>query len=133
MWNNDKKIQEEVNLASSISVFADGLKLEGDVESLGDVRVDGYILGNVSSQRKVMIGEKGKITGNIKAQEVYVMGVMTGDIVVEGLAKIGSTGKYKGNIVSAAIEIESGAEVEGTLSKTGSLQKEGEKYLKKVK
>jgi len=133
MWNNDKKIQEEVNLASSISVFAEGLKLEGDVESLSDVRVDGSILGNVSSQRKVMIGEKGKITGNIRAQEVCVMGVMTGDIVVEGLAKIGSTGKYKGKIVSASIEIEPGADVEGTLSKTGGLQKEEENYLKKMK
>src|SRR5690606_3536829 len=133
MWNNDKKLQEEANLASSISVFAEGLKLEGDVESLSDVRVDGYILGNVSSQRKVMIGEKGKITGNIKAQEVCVMGEMTGDIVVEGLAKIGANGKFKGNIVSASIQIESGAEVEGTLSKNPNLQNEGTKYLEKVK
>lgn len=131
MWNNDKKIQEEVNLASSISVFAEGLKLEGDVESLSDIRIDGSILGNVISQRKVMIGEKGKITGNIQAQEVCIMGVMTGDIKVEGLAKIGATGKYRGKIVSSSIQIEPGAEVEGTLARAQSAKEEG--YLKKVK
>jgi cytoskeletal protein CcmA (bactofilin family) len=117
MWSNDKKNQEEYNLASSISVFAAGLKLKGDVEATGDVRIDGTMEGNVSSDRKVMIGASGKLKGNIKAQEVHVMGEMKGDVYAKGLAKVGATGKFNGSIISAQIEIEHGADIEASLTK----------------
>ncbi|MEX2593538.1 MAG: polymer-forming cytoskeletal protein [Anditalea sp.] len=117
-------MKEDTSLANSISVFAEGLKLEGNIEAINDVRVDGIILGNISSKRKVMVGGTGKIIGNIDANEVCVMGEITGDLHVKGLAKIGSTGKLKGNIVSEKIQIEEGADVEATLTKVGSSQKE---------
>lgn len=76
-------------MASSISVFAAGLKLKGDVDATNDVRIDGTMEGNISSERKVMIGASGKLKGNIKAQEVHVMGEMKGDLYAKGLAKVG--------------------------------------------
>lgn len=137
MWNNDKKMQEEVNLAGSISVFAAGLKLKGDVDAPNDVRIDGTMEGNVSSDRKVMIGATGKIKGNIKAQEVHVMGEMKGDVYAKGLAKIGSTGKFNGSIISAHIEIEQGADIEASLTKIREVREmkkeEGSNLLDKIK
>src|SRR5690606_13624277 len=117
MWSNDKKNQEEHNLASSISVFAAGLKLKGDVDATNDVRIDGIMEGNISSGRKVMIGASGHLKGNIKAEEVHVMGEMKGDLYAKGLAKVGATGKFNGSIISSQIEIEQGADVEASLTK----------------
>lgn len=137
MWNNDKKIQEEINLASSISVFAAGLKLKGDVDALNDVRIDGTMEGNISSNRKVMVGPSGKLKGNIKAQEVHVMGEMKGDVYAKGLAKIGSTGKFNGSIISSQIEIEQGADIEASLTKIRDVKEikkeEGNNLLDKIK
>lgn len=137
MWNSDKKNQEEYNLASSISVFAAGLKLKGDVEALNDVRIDGTMEGNISSERKVMIGASGKLKGNIKAQEVHVMGEMKGDLYAKGLAKVGSTGKFNGSIISSQIEIEQGADIEASLTKIRAIKEpkkeEGNNLLDKIK
>ena len=117
MWNSDKRNQEEYSLASSISVFAAGLKLKGDVDAPNDIRIDGIMEGNITCGRKVMIGASGHLKGNIKAQEVHVMGEMKGDLYAKGLAKVGATGKFNGSIISAQIEIEQGADVEASLTK----------------
>src|SRR5690606_16968667 len=137
MWSNDKKNQEEYNLASSLSVFAAGLKLKGDVDATNDVRIDGTMEGNISSDRKVMVGASGKLKGNIKAQEVHIMGEMKGDIYAKGLAKMGSTAKFNGGIISAQIEIEHGADIEASLTKLRAVKEfkkeEGINLLDKIK
>lgn len=137
MWNNDKKNQEEYNLASSISVFAAGLKLKGDVDAPNDIRIDGTMEGNVSSERKVMIGATGKLKGNIRAKEVHVMGEMKGDLYAKGLAKVGSIGKFNGSIISSQIEIEQGADIEASLTKIRAVKEikkeEGGNLLDKIK
>lgn len=119
MWNKGKKIPEEIENANSISVFAAGLKVDGDVEATNDIRIDGSILGNILANKKVLIGGSGKVKGDIHAREVYIMGEVMGDLQVYGLAKIGATAKVRGTIVSAEIQIEPGADVEGTLKKIG--------------
>lgn len=137
MWNSDKKNQEEYNLASSISVFSAGLKLKGDVDATNDVRIDGTMEGNISSERKVMIGASGKLKGNIKAQEVHVMGEMKGDLYAKGLAKVGATGKFNGSIISSQIEIEQGADIEASLTKIRPVKEmkkeDGSNLLDKIK
>lgn len=117
MWNKEKKAVEETSTPDSISVFAAGLKVEGDVDATNDLRIDGYVVGNISANKKVLVGGTGKVEGNIYAREVYIMGEVRGDLQVFGLAKIGATGKVRGIIVSAEIQIEPGADVEGTLKK----------------
>ncbi len=117
MWNSDKKNQDDQQLASSLSVFAAGLKLKGDVDAPNDIRIDGSMEGNISSARKVMIGASGTLKGNVRAEEVHVMGEMKGDLYAKGLAKVGATGKFNGSIISGQIEIEQGADVEASLTK----------------
>lgn len=137
MWNSDKKNQDELSLASSISVFAAGLKLKGDIDAPNDVRIDGFMEGNISCGRKVMIGASGQLKGNIKAQEVHVMGEMKGDLYAKGLAKVGATGKFNGSIISSQIEIEQGADVEASLTKIRPVKEikreEGSNLLDKIK
>lgn len=137
MWNSEKKNQEEHSLASSISVFAAGLKLKGDVDAPNDVRIDGIMEGNISCGRKVMIGASGQLKGNIKAQEVHVMGEMKGDLYAKGLAKVGATGKFNGSIISSQVAIEQGADVEASLIKIRAVKEpkkeDGNNLLGKIK
>ncbi|HLT08027.1 MAG TPA: polymer-forming cytoskeletal protein [Cyclobacteriaceae bacterium] len=117
MWNKEKRTEAEAITADAISVFAAGLKIEGDVEATNDLRIDGTVLGSIAANRKVLVGGTGKVEGNIYAREVYIMGEVRGDLQVFGLAKIGSSGRVRGAITSAEIQIEPGADVEGTLKK----------------
>jgi len=47
---------------SGMSVIAEGTIIEGDVQMPGDLRLDGVIIGNVTSEAKVIVSEKAKIS-----------------------------------------------------------------------
>lgn len=122
MWSKEKRNQE-MELASSTSVFAAGLSLAGDIESTSDIRIEGEVKGNVSTKRKLVVGSSGIVRGDVSAAEICVMGEVYGDIFVLGLAKFTSSAKIKGKIVFDLIEIEAGALVEGTLMRIETEQK----------
>ena len=129
MWKKDNKNQVETSSASSISILGSGLKLVGDLEATNDIRIDGIVLGNISCNKKIMVGETGKVTGDLHAQEVHVMGEVLGDIFSAGPATIGTAATVKGAIISAKIQIDLGADVEGSLTKTGANKEELERRV----
>lgn len=123
MWFTDKKIIEEMEMASATSVFAAGLNVNGDIEAVSDIRIDGDVKGNVTTRKKLVVGTSSYVKGNILAGEVCVMGEVIGDFTILGLAKFTSNAKVRGNIVSQSIEIEEGADMEVTLSRIKQEQK----------
>lgn len=123
MWSTDRKILEEMEMASATSVFAAGLNVNGDIEAVSDIRIEGDIKGNVTTKKKLVVGKSGYVKGNILAGEVCVMGEVIGDFTILGLAKFTSNAKVRGNIVSQSIEIEEGADMEVTLRRIKPEQK----------
>ncbi|AKP50136.1 bactofilin family protein [Cyclobacterium amurskyense] len=126
MWTKETKIQAEMEMANSTSVFAPGLTIKGDIEAVSDIRIEGDVFGDVTTPKKIIIGISGKVEGDIKASEICVMGEVLGDIFIEGLARFTSEAKMRGKVYSEKIEIESGADMEVLLSKY-------KKYLSQIK
>ena len=56
--------------------------VDGPMSSVTDIRIDGTINGNVSSQAKIVIGPTGKVTGDIHCEDLTVEGVVVGNIHV---------------------------------------------------
>jgi cytoskeletal protein CcmA (bactofilin family) len=117
MWTKERKIQEEMEMANATSVFAPGLSIKGDIEAVSDIRIEGDVYGDVTTPKKIIIGISGKVEGDIKASEICVMGKVLGDLFIEGLARFTAESKMRGKVFSEKIEIESGADMEVTLSK----------------
>lgn len=117
MWTKERKIQEEMEMASSTSVFAPGLNIKGNIEATSDIRIEGDITGNVITKKKVIVGVSGKVLGDIHGSEICVMGEVFGDLHIEGLARFSAEAKMKGVVYSEKVEIEAGADMEVTLSK----------------
>jgi len=126
MWTKETRIQAEMEMANSTSVFAPGLTIKGDIEAVSDIRIEGDVYGDVTTQKKIIIGISGKVEGDIKASEICVMGEVLGDLFIEGLARFTSEAKMRGKVYSEKIEIESGADMEVLLSKY-------KKYLSQLK
>jgi len=126
MWTKETRIQAEMEMANSTSVFAPGLTIKGDIEAVSDIRIEGDVCGDVTTQKKIIIGISGKVEGDIKASEICVMGEVLGDLFIEGLARFTSEAKMRGKVYSEKIEIESGADMEVLLSKY-------KKYLSQLK
>ena len=77
MFNNNKATQNE---APSVNLIGGGTTITGDVNSNGDIRIDGNLVGNLNTKGKIIIGSSGRIEGNIICQNADLFGQIKGNI-----------------------------------------------------
>ncbi|MBK6730207.1 MAG: polymer-forming cytoskeletal protein [Bacteroidetes bacterium] len=101
-----------------------GTTFSGELESDGDVRVEGVIKGTVRTLAKVAIGASGLVNGDIICKNADIEGKVNGDLEVGELLTLKSTCIVEGNIYTNKIVIESGARFNGICT-MGSKDKKG--------
>ena len=99
-------------------------KIKGDITSQEDFRIDGYFEGNLSTTGKIVLGEKGRLKGNIKCGNAEIQGSISGDFVVDNLLSIKSTANIDGNVVTSKLAIEPGAVFNATCQMKGAEAKQ---------
>jgi len=62
------------------TLIGEGCLFEGNVTSPSSARIDGHIIGNFKGGCSLIIGEKGLICGEVKADEVLVYGKVEGNV-----------------------------------------------------
>ena len=85
----------------------------GNISASSDIRIDGILEGNLDCRGKVIIGEKGKVTGNINAVNAEIMGAVKGNIKVEEKLVLKSTSLLEGDIEVSTLAIEPKAQING--------------------
>lgn len=72
-----KSIEVETKV---INLIGAGTEIKGDIISNGDFRIDGVLTGNFNSKLKLVIGQSGKVDGNITCKDCDVSGIVKGNI-----------------------------------------------------
>lgn len=98
-------------------IVGEGVSITGKITLPGKLSVDGQIDGEVSA-KDVQVGESGKITGKLVTAVADIRGELIESISVSEMLILRGTAKVRGNITYNALQIEQGAVIEGTLSKT---------------
>jgi cytoskeletal protein CcmA (bactofilin family) len=98
---------------SGASIISAGTTLKGDINSTGDIRIDGTLLGNVTSAAKVVIGSNGVVEGDINGQQADIMGKINGTIKVKELLQLKGGSNVSGNIYASKLQIETSANFNG--------------------
>jgi cytoskeletal protein CcmA (bactofilin family) len=111
--NKNSKIEAE-DLAASNNIFGKGTFIKGEIESVANVRLEGRLVGNISTKAKLVLSETAKIEGNIYAQNAEIAGTVTGHILVTNLLILKPTAYIKGDLTVGKLGIEVGAMVNGT-------------------
>ncbi len=93
------------------SVIGADLVIVGNLQSNGEVTVDGQVQGDLQAQR-IVIGQQARITGGIVADEVVVQGMVMGSIRGNRVT-LQASSKVEGDIVHQSLAIEQGAYFEG--------------------
>jgi cytoskeletal protein CcmA (bactofilin family) len=106
-------------VAPTINLIGVGTSIKGDMNSDGDMRVDGAVNGTVNCKGKLVIGNTGKIEGEISCQNADISGTITGNIVVLELLALKSTANIKGDIETGKLSVEPGASFTGSCSMGG--------------
>ncbi len=96
-----------------LNIIVEGSKVIGDMITESNLRIDGEVLGNVTSASKVVIGEHGNITGNLTCADADIEGKLNGVMKVEGLLSLRSKAVIDGEITTSKLEVEEGAQFSG--------------------
>ncbi|HEY6506055.1 MAG TPA: polymer-forming cytoskeletal protein [Chitinophagaceae bacterium] len=91
------------------TLVSSGTTLKGDISSNSDLRIDGTIIGNVTSAAKIVIGANGSVEGNISGNQADIVGKVTGDIKTKDLLQLRGDCVVKGNVYAGKLQIEPSA------------------------
>ncbi len=123
MFNKNRNLMgKNSDLNSSINLIGAGTVINGEVISNGDIRVDGTVIGSVSSKGKVVIGTTGNIEGEIVCQNADVSGKISGNISVAETLSLKASANLVGDIIASKLSIEPGANFMGSCSMGGTIK-----------
>ena len=108
------KGNEIVATANNVSLISAGTEIRGDIDCAGDLRIDGAVIGTLSVRGKVVIGEAGRVEGDLQCKNSDVAGFFNGTMKVGELLTLKSSAKLYGEVATQRLGIEPGAIFTGT-------------------
>ena len=103
----------EKSVSTSATLISAGTVLKCNIKSDTDLRIDGTIHGNITSQAKIVIGPTGLVEGHILGSQTDVSGRVIGNITAKELVQLRAQSNVQGNIAAGSLQIETGAVFNG--------------------
>jgi len=103
------------------NTITNGTEITGDINSQGDLRLDGFLKGNLNIKGRVVIGKTGKLTGTINCKNAEINGYVEGKIYVSELLSLTETANVKGDIIINKLNIQPGCKFTGTCAMDGDV------------
>ncbi len=103
----DRKNQDYSN--ASESIVGPSVKIEGDLKSQGNLRIDGTVTGKVKTTQNLYIGESANISADVEAENAVIGGIVQGNVKVSGALILGKNGRLLGDMVCGTLQVEEGA------------------------
>ncbi len=108
------------------TLIGEGAIFDGNLTTPETIRIDGTINGNCTCEKKLILGTKGCINGNISTKDVIISGNVEGDISATGKLELLSTGRINGNIIAKALVIDENAHFDGKCTMLASVTENSE-------
>ncbi len=118
MFSNNKKemIKQNETNSGAVNIIGVGTVITGDIQSKGDIRIDGTLSGAVKTTGKVVVGQSGTIEGDVECSNADVAGSLNAKITVAKLLSLKATAKLTGDLITNKLAIEPGAAFTGHCS-----------------
>lgn len=105
----DQKPKSLTDLLGKTNRIVEGTIIKGDIISPADFRLDGELIGNFTSNGKLVIGPAGSVKGDIICKNADIEGKFEGKIQVEDTLNIKETAVIIGNVIIEKLSVEPGA------------------------
>ena len=110
----DKVKKNWTELLGKTNRIVEGTSIIGDIVSKADFRLDGELIGNFTSQGKLVIGASGVVRGEIVCNNADIEGEFQGKIKVLEILNIKASAQIHGEVAVGKLSIEPGAEFTAT-------------------
>jgi len=98
-----------------LSVIAAGMKIIGDIDSNGVVKIEGLVEGAIRGARQLLLGRQGTIHGDIRVQEAIIGGTVVGNITADERVEVQGTSSVQGDVHTKSIVVLEGGVINGTV------------------
>lgn len=109
------------------SLISEGTSIVGTVHFVDGLRIDGEVRGDVLATEGghsiVVISEKARVQGKVKADHVIINGEVDGPIHCSELLELQPKARVVGNLAYEMLEMHQGAQVDGELRPLKSAEK----------
>ena len=89
--------------------FSDGLRIDGEVQ--------GDVVANANDTSILVISEKARVTGTVKAGHVIINGTVIGPVESNHLLELQPKALIQGDVRYESLEMHQGATIEGALQR----------------
>jgi cytoskeletal protein CcmA (bactofilin family) len=101
------------------TLIGEGTVFQGDIRFTDGLRIDGEVVGNITAmgdkRSMLVVSEKAKVTGRIRAGHVIINGLVTGPVESEDLLELQPKARIVGDVKYHALEMHQGATIHGEL------------------
>lgn len=104
--------------ATTPSLIASDVQIEGNVTTGGELQLDGNITGDLKCGGLVM-GETGSVKGTIAADNVTIRGTVQGEIRARSV-RLEKSAVVEGDVIHESLSVESGAKLTGRFAHTSN-------------
>jgi cytoskeletal protein CcmA (bactofilin family) len=101
---------------SVISIIGPGMRVVGDLETDGTVRIEGQVDGNIRAGKAVVLGKEGIVQGTILTQDAVISGRLVGTLTAESRLELQATSRIEGDVHARRLHLEEGAILNGTVN-----------------
>lgn len=88
------------------NILGKGTVITGDVDSPGNIRIEGKVDGNVNCKAKVVMGQSGELIGNIHSQTAEIAGYVKGTLFISETLILKPSANIEGDIEAGQMTME---------------------------
>jgi cytoskeletal protein CcmA (bactofilin family) len=101
------------------TLIGEGTVITGEIRFSDGLRIDGEVQGNVTctgeARSLLVISEKARVHGKVRAGHVIINGLIDGPVVAEILLELQPKARIVGDVRYEALEMHQGATIDGEL------------------
>jgi cytoskeletal protein CcmA (bactofilin family) len=102
------------------TIIGEGISLTGDIQGMEDLVIEGVVKGRIELKKNYLIlSLNGKIEGEIVAENVTILGRMTGSVRALGKLEIKKEAEFNGEIKAKEISVEDGTNIKAAIEIDG--------------
>lgn len=98
MFNKQTKSKEKSETSREQNRISAGTVITGDIEAKGGFRIEGTLIGNLTTSGKVVISKGGLIKGNLNCQNADFEGNFDGKLNIEETLTLRSSAIIEGEV-----------------------------------
>ena len=104
---------------TAMSVIAQGMRVVGDIECGGVLKIEGVVEGSIRGARQLLLGRQGEVKGDIHAREIVLGGRVEGTVVADERIEIQGTAHVTGDVHTKSIVVLEGGRINGAVRMGG--------------